>query len=227
MAIREPDMSGMMDDTTSMDAAAPSGRIDGSTASTEAALIDASLAGDGRAFATLVKPHLQLLYRVAHRACGDSSLAEDAVQETLAIAFRGLRRYRPGTSFRAYLAAIAVKRAHTLLRSEVRRTRYESGADAPHDAVRADAILEADETATRIREALSALPGKRRAAALLRLDAGLSYADISRALHMSEGSARVHVHLAVKALRQHLEDLLNQETPGQATNRAAKKTATR
>ncbi len=183
-------------------------RRGGSGASLEAALIDATLEGDGKAFATLVQPHLQTLYRVAYRACGNASLAEDAVQETLTIAYRSLKRYQPGTSFRSYLAAIAVKRAHTLLRSETRRAWHESGARVSDRSPGADAALEAEETANRIRETLARLPEKRRAAALLRLDAGLSYAEIARALGISEGSARVHVHNALKALRSQLGDVL-------------------
>ncbi len=197
-----------MDGISSMDAGALP--VDGEErgASLEKALVDAALQGDGGAFATLVKPHLQLLFRVAYRACGDASLAEDAVQETLAVAYQGLKRYRPGTSFRAYLASIAVKRAHTLLRSELRRGRYESGADTPAGGLSADTLLEADETMARIRDALADLPEKRRAAALLRLDAGLSYEEIARSLGISQGSARVHVHLAMKELRARLGDLL-------------------
>ena len=202
--------------TSSAEAMPIPDRQGGAGASLEAALIDAVLQGDGKAFGTLVQPHLETLYRVAFRACGNSSLAEDAVQETLAIAYRSLKRYTPGTSFRGYLAAIAVKRAHTLLRSEVRRARHESDAQGPAEVPRADAALEAGETAARIRRSLAQMPEKRRAAAMLRLDAGLSYAEIARALRMSEASARVHVHLALKTLRKQLGEVLGQTGSGRA-----------
>ena len=211
-----------MDTTSQAQAVSLSNRDTGISPSLEAALIDAVLQGDGRAFATLVQPHLPSLYRVAYRACGNSSLAEDAVQETLAIAHRSLKRYRPGTSFRSFLASIAVRRAHTLLRSEVRRARYEEEAQPPDSAPGADASLEAGETAARIRQILAGMPKKRRAAALLRLDAGLSYAEIARALGTSEGSARVHVHLALKTLRQELHELVPRDAPGNARNTRAR-----
>ena len=62
----------------------------------------------------------------------------------------------------------------------------------------------------RIAETLETMPEKRRRAAVLRLDGGLSYAEIGAALETSEGSARVLVHLAVKTLRESLSDLVEQ-----------------
>jgi len=55
-------------------------------------LVSAALDGDGQAFSALVSPHLPALYRVAARACGHATLAEDAVQESLTVAFQTLRR---------------------------------------------------------------------------------------------------------------------------------------
>jgi DNA-directed RNA polymerase specialized sigma24 family protein len=52
------------------------------------------------------------------------------------------------------------------------------------------------------------MPPKRREAALLRMDAGLSYREIAVVLDSTEGSVRVLVHTAQKELRQRLADLL-------------------
>jgi len=175
----------------------------------EQELLDAALEGDGNAFAALMRPHLDMLYRVAFRVCSNTGIAEDAVQETLLVAYRKLNRYRPGTSLKAHLAAIAVRRAHTLLRAELRRTRHESDVDAPRSLENADRLLEFADNKRRVREVLAGLPKKRRAAAMLRLDAGLSYAEIALALKTSESSARVLVHLALETLRQRLKDLID------------------
>ncbi len=171
-------------------------------------LIRRALEGDGTAYAELVKPHLSMLYRVAARKCGSTSLAEDAVQEALTLAYKQLSRYQPGTNFKAFLASIAVKRAHTLIRGERRRRAREDASDSPQLAPNPAQLLAAERTRARIQEVLDALPEKRRHAALLRLDAGLSYAEIAEAVGTTEGSARVLVHMALKQLKAELKDTL-------------------
>ncbi|HEX3596565.1 MAG TPA: sigma-70 family RNA polymerase sigma factor [Polyangiaceae bacterium] len=178
-------------------------------ATKEVRLLQKALAGDGAAFATLVEPHLDLLYRIAGRAAGSAALAEDAVQEALEIVHKRLGRYEAGTSFKAFIASIAVRRARTLLRAELRRSRRESATpDAAHPATPAELFV-AEETAGRIRAALAALPEKRQRVVLLRLDAGLGYAEIAAAVGTTEGSARVLVHHALRDLHETLSDLVN------------------
>jgi len=174
-------------------------------------LIARALDGDGQAFATLIEPHLPMLYRIAARACGDRALAEDAVQEALTLAYQRLSRYQPGTSLRAFLAAHAVRRAQTLLRGERRRQVRERDADAPERMPGPAELARAREAAERVRAALTRMPDKRRAVVLLRLDAEMSYAEIAEAIGTTEGSARVLVHMALKELRSELADLLNAE----------------
>lgn len=190
-------------------------RVDADTdaeASAEARLLKRALEGDGRAFATLVEPHLDVLYRIAARATGNASLAEDAVQEALEIVHRQLAQYAPGTSFRAFVAAVAVRRARTLLRAELRRSRREATApDGTRPATPAD-LFAAEETASRIRSALSAMPEKRQRVVLLRLDAGLGYAEIASAVGTTVGSARVLVHHALRDLHEKLRDLVDGES---------------
>lgn len=178
-------------------------------------LIERALAGDGQAFASLVAPHLSMLYRVAMRACGNPALAEDAVQEALTVAYQKLNRYEPDTSLKSFLAACAMRKAQTLLRGERRRQKREEAADLPEQLAGPASVSRAKQTATRIREVLESLPEKRRAAALLRLDAGLSYSEIATALDTSEGSARVLVHMALKQLREALSDLVEPSSLGE------------
>ena len=67
-------------------------------------------------------------------------------------------------------------------------------------------VVQGRQTAARIDAILAAMPEKRRMAAMLRLDAGLEYAEIAAAIESTEESARALVYLAVKTLRRDLRD---------------------
>jgi len=168
----------------------------------ERELVGRARAGDGRAFAALVRPHLPMLARLAGRLTGDSAVADEAVQETLMTACRRLPDYRPGSSLRAFLAAIVVRRSYTLNRSEARRHIREENSEPPAVESTAEERLGAARLAQRVREALARLPEKRRQAALLRLEGELSHKEIAQALGSTERSVRVLVHLALKELRE-------------------------
>ena len=173
----------------------------------EKALLDAACRGQGDAFAELVRPHLPLLYRLAARICFGAAAAEDAVQEALVTVYANLGRYEPGTSFRAFISAVAVSRARTLRRSELRRKgREERGPTPDSGGGSAEEEFVAAETGESIRRALNSMPEKRRNVALLRFEAGLSYLEIATSLGMTEASARVHAHLARKELKTRLAD---------------------
>lgn len=179
----------------------------------EAELVRRVRAGEGQAFRELVSPHLAMLYRVAARATRNPALAEDAVQETLEILHRSLGEYEPGTSFRAFAASIAARRARTLLRAEVRRARREvSSLPGTTPATPAE-LAEAEQMAERVREVIAGLPEKRQKIALLRLDAGLGYREIAEAVGSTEGSARVLVHHVLRELEEKLADLLEERKP--------------
>lgn len=178
-------------------------RRDGGAAAPEAdrtsALVAAARAGDGAAFRALVAPHLPLAYRIAARIAGPA-LAEDAVQDALAIVHEKLGRYRAEASFAGFVCAITARHAATLARSERRRRTHEERAPERRRADTPEEIADARRLAEVVRDALAALPAKRREAVVMRLEAGLAYADIATTLGTSEESARVLVHLGVKRL---------------------------
>ena len=188
----------------------PALAVDDAPVDSEAQQLRAALRGDSRAFTALVRPHLPMLYRIAAREARHESLAEDAVQEALVIVHERLETYRPGTSLKAWLAAIVVNRARTLARSERRRVVREEAAHSPQPLPCPSARVDACALAEQVRDALDGLPPKRRQAAILRLDGGLTHAEIAEAMDSTEGSVRVLVHLAMKTLREALGGALSE-----------------
>ncbi|MFT7625003.1 MAG: RNA polymerase sigma factor (sigma-70 family), partial [Myxococcota bacterium] len=113
--------------------------------------------------------------------------------------------YRPEASFRGFLAAIAAKRARTLLRGERRRRMREEASSVSAALADPEQHALAGDTERLLRDALRQMPNRRRTAALLRLDAGLDYDEIADAMGSRPGAVRALVHLALVDLRAALD----------------------
>jgi RNA polymerase sigma-70 factor (TIGR02960 family) len=78
-------------------------------------------AGDGLAFGELVDPYRRELEVHCYRILGSAQDAEDALQETLLAAWKGLAGYEERASLRTWLYRIATTRCLNALRSASRR----------------------------------------------------------------------------------------------------------
>src|SRR5919205_3202093 len=77
--------------------------------------------GDEVAFRELIDPYRAELPLHCYRILGSLQDAEDAVQETLLAAWRGLERFEGRASLRAWLYRIATNRCLNALRDRGRR----------------------------------------------------------------------------------------------------------
>lgn len=93
-------------------------------------VLDRARGGDGAAFADLTAPHLPGLRLHCYRMLGSLVDAEDAVQETLLAAWRGLGGYAEQASLRTWLIRIATHRCLNMIRDQ-RRDRAPQQAAAP------------------------------------------------------------------------------------------------
>ncbi len=84
-------------------------------------LITRARAGDGDAFRELTRPHRRELQVHCYRMLGSFQDAEDALQDTLLAAWRGLGRFDGRASIRTWLYRIATNRCLNALRSASRR----------------------------------------------------------------------------------------------------------
>ena len=80
-------------------------------------LLARARAGDGDAFGQLVEPFRHELLVHCYRILGSAADAEDALQETLMGAWRGLSRFEGRSSLRSWLYRIATNKCLNALRA--------------------------------------------------------------------------------------------------------------
>lgn len=172
--------------------------------SADAALVEQARSGDDDAREQLVRRYLPDVYRTTIRVLGDPDLAQDAAQDAFVNAMSGLRRFRGDASFRTWLLRIAINAARSVGRRNGRRREVSLVLAENEPSSMADPARHAMNVTEmeRAERALGGLPPKQRMAVALRVQQGLSYAEIALALQCSEGAARVNYHLGVKKLRE-------------------------
>jgi RNA polymerase sigma factor (sigma-70 family) len=129
-----------------------------------------------------------------------SQAAEDAVQEALARAWERSERGEHIESLKAWVAVVATN----LVRSAFRRVLFERRAGqrlAPDGPERASP---SSHDRVDVVRAVRALPTQQREVVVLYYFVDLPVTDIARAIHMKEGTVKVVLHRARKALAQAL-----------------------
>ena len=159
--------------------------------------------GDGEAFAQLVGRHGGRLYAVAASMLGNGPDAEDAVQETLTGAFRGLRGFQGRSSVKTWLTRILVRCV-----AKIRHGRYVRVAE-PIDYVEGPPSADpATDIHLDVRDVLADLSEEHRAVIVLRAMQGLSYDEIAEVLDVPRGTVESRLFRARQILKELLKDYL-------------------
>ncbi|HSQ29819.1 MAG TPA: sigma-70 family RNA polymerase sigma factor [Gemmatimonadaceae bacterium] len=167
---------------------------------TDAACVQAALAGDGAAFAMLVDRHSPACLRFARRMLGSREDAEDAAQEAFVRAHRALARYDGRTSFRTWLMSILVNRCRTAMLQRHRRTKRVVLDEAALD--QAAAVDGSDhDLRDAIERALSRLEAGQREAFLLKHVEQLTYEEMAEATGAGVSALKMRVQRACDRLQ--------------------------
>jgi len=179
-------------------------------------LVEAARSGDREAFAILARTRGDRLFGIAQRILRDIDRAEDAVQQTLVIAWRELPRLRDPDRFDAWITRLLVHSCY----AEARRVRRHAAnirvlpVDGPTAPDEMHSILDRDQLDRGFRR----LPPEQRAVLVMRHYLGLEPGEIAEYLGIPEGTARSRLHYAHRAMRAALEaDLRPTMAGGQAS----------
>jgi len=181
-------------------------------------LIRAHISGDASAFGQLVDRYIDRVFSFAQRLSGDAALAEDATQETFIKAWKGIKRFEDGRSFKAWLFAIARNATTDLLRrrKNVAFTSLdgedESFADGiADDAPLPDIVVGRAELARAVDEVLGILGALDRSIVLLHDVEDLTFEEIASTLDRPMNTVKSRYRRAIMSLR----DALHQKGGGE------------
>ena len=162
-------------------------------------LVERARAGDREAFAVLVHQVSDSLYAVAFRILRDASLAEDALQNALVLAWRQLPRLRDAGRFEAWVHRILVHSCY----DESQRARHWTASvrvlpvEGPSIPDGTDAVADRDE----LERAFRRLSVEQRAVFVLHHYLGLPLVEVAELLEIPAGTARSRLHYAIAELR--------------------------
>lgn len=169
------------------------------------------------AFDKLYREHVDLVYRYAHRLCGEAESAKDLVQETFLNAYRGLKDFRGDSRVSTWLYTIASRACLRMRRKRkgaperelsleefVPTSEGEFRLQIPVDGLTPEQALENKELREALEQAINKLPKKYRMALVLRDMEGLSAGETGAIMGLSERAVKSRLHRARLFVRREL-----------------------
>lgn len=166
-------------------------------------LVELAQHGDREAFAILARTHGDRLMAIAQRILRDVGRAEDAVQQTLVIAWQQLPNLRDPDRFDAWLQRLLVNASY----AEARRSRDWSAnvrllpVDGPAGSDESLSIDNRD----RIDRGFRRLPPDQRAILVFTHYLAMTPTEIAERLGIPVGTVRSRLHYAHRAMRAAIE----------------------
>jgi RNA polymerase sigma-70 factor, ECF subfamily len=165
-------------------------------------LVEAARRGDHAAFEVLASEAIDRLYSLARLIVGDAQRAEDAVQDGLIRAWRGLPELRDPDRWDAWLHRLIVNACTDQGRRGMRRP-IEVRMVGPEASVGDHAGMIGDHD--QLERGLRRLKPEQRSAVVLHFYLGMTVPEVADALDVPVGTAKSRIHYAVEALRAAIE----------------------
>jgi RNA polymerase sigma-70 factor, ECF subfamily len=159
--------------------------------------------GDGAGAARLFERWSTPLLRFTGRMLGDPAEAEEVTQDVFLKVIARAGQYDGRASVASWLFAIAANACRDRLRRSARRPNLplEAVAEAAEPGLPVDIRLVERQRREAVRRALSRLSDEQREVLVLARYHGLPYAEIARALSISEGAVKTRIFRAMETLK--------------------------
>jgi RNA polymerase sigma-70 factor (ECF subfamily) len=168
-------------------------------------------------FDRIYRDYVDLIYRFAHRLCGESEAARDIVQETFLNAYRGFKDFRGDAQMSTWLYTIA---SHACMRMRRKRkgapdrelsleefiptSDGEFRLQIPVEGLSPEQALQNKELRRILDHAIGRLPPKYRMVLVLRDMEGLSAREVGSIMRLNERAVKSRLHRARLFVRKEL-----------------------
>lgn len=185
----------------------------------EAELVQELQAGSETAFDWLVTHYHAPVYNLILGMLGDTSDAADGTQEVFLKAFRGIGKFRQGSSLKTWLYRIAIREALNQMRWFKRHVQKNVSIDTEPEEGKSHIEIQdlanspfeqlaANEIQAAVHNAMLAVPEAFRSAVILRDLEGLSYEEVAEVLECSVGTVKSRILRGRRTLKEILEPML-------------------
>jgi len=160
--------------------------------------------GSEEAFNELVKRHLQDTYGFFIKFTSDPIEAEDLAQDVFIKMYKALKKFKFQSKFKTYLYRANINMSNTYFKRNKWRNLLHL--DQAPEPIYMDTSNEDEWKRNELWNAVSKLPSRQRMVVTMRISDEMPYKDIAKFMGISENSAKVNYHHAVKALKDQLEN---------------------
>ncbi len=200
------------------------------TAEEEQKIVRAAAHGDNGAFERLVRENQKHVYNLALKLTGNAEDALDASQDAFLKAYQNLKSFRGDSRVSVWLYRLTYNACMDLIKKSrrgqvTRMPTDEEGAEleTPDPGPGPDELIERREELESVRRALNELDPDKRIILMMREYRNMSYAEISRALGLEEGTVKSRIARARAALAENLKNSGTFTFRAQSNNQSSKR----
>jgi RNA polymerase sigma-70 factor (ECF subfamily) len=175
----------------------------------ELELIEACREGDQRALRALYDLHVERVFGLAYRMCGDEEGAREFTQDAFVRAFDRLEQFQGDSAFSTWLHSVTVSVCLNGLRKRKRRRDREAPLTAAFGVGRNPAPV-TPHLRERLHRAVDALPELYRTVFVLYDVEGFGHEEIAEMLDVAVGTSKARLSRARARLRDSLGDLVEE-----------------